>query len=568
MNENDYLAHLANLWRKNWPADLPQQAIYPFGEILMSDYLRQWAEKTPDKACLVYYGTEMTFAELDVLSNRLASFLAERGFQKGDRVGIFLPNCPQFLIAFFGIIKIGCVVVPVNPMFRAYELLYELNDSGARAIIAQDMLYPLVQEIRDQTSLEDVLVTSLNDYLPEEPTIPVHPTLKTPKQDCPQAMDLMSILQSSSDCPPDREVTLDDVVILNYTGGTTGLPKGCEHTQRDMIYTAANAATFGSYLKSEDITLVYIPIFWIAGEDAGVLIPIFAGMTEVLLTRWDPEAVLTAIDRYRVNWTVGLVDNMVELMEHPDAGQYNLRSLKHVVVTSFVKKVNPELRRQFEEWTGAVLREGGYGLTETNTADTFTAGMQRGDMDLKTRNVFEGLPVPGTEIKIVDFDTGALVPLGQDGEIVMRTPSLMKSYWNKPEETQKVLRDGWLFTGDIGMLDTDGYLHYLGRRKEMLKIKGMSVFPSEIETFLQMHPAVDAVGVIGRPAEDKGDQAVAFVRLNPEFAEKTNESDLTDWCKKNIAPYKVPVIRIMDELPLTTTGKVAKEDLKIILQEE
>jgi long-chain acyl-CoA synthetase len=329
-----------------------------------------------------------------------------------------------------------------------------------------------------------------------------------------------------------------------------------------MIYTAATATTFGLNITPDDMGLVYWPIFWIAGEDTGVIVPVFSGTTHILLGRWHAQSMLEAIDRYRPTFTGGIVDNFVELMDHPDVDKYNLHSLRSTTVSSFIKKLNPEYRRRWRELTGSIMREAAYGMTETHTVDTFTTGLQENDRDLKSRPVFCGLPMPGTEIKIVDFETGDLVPLGEEGEIAIRTPSLFKFYWNKPEETERVLRDGWLYTGDLGVLDEDGFLHFLGRKKEMLKVKGMSVFPAEIEALICGHEAIEGCGVVGQSHPEKGEEPVAFVQLVSGYKGKLSEVDLEKWCRENMAGYKVPVIQIIEELPLTATGKVKKEELK------
>ncbi len=564
MNEREYLENLRKLWNKNWPEHLPREPHYPLGEVLLTDYLRERARQTPDKASIIFYGTEISFRQLDEWSDRFAAYLASKNFKKGDRVAVFLPNCPQFLIAFYGILKLGCIHVPVNPMFREHELTYELNDSGARMIVALDLLYPVLSAVKDNTSLKEVLVTSFADFIPDNPTIPVPEILLFPRQECPGADDLMSVLANQKPECPEVEVGLDDVVALNYTGGTTGMPKGCEHTQRNMIYTAATMVTYSMNMPEDGVGLCYLPVFWIAGENSGVIAPVFCGATVVLLTRWDPIAIMAAIDRYKVTHMGGVVDNLVEIMDHPDVSKYDLSSIEVPMVSSFVKKLTVEYRKRWMGLNAGVLREAAYGMTETHTMDTFTNGFQEDDMDLKTQPVFCGLPMPGTEFKIVDFDTGDLLPLGKEGEIAIRTPSLMKSYWGKPEETKKVLRDGWLYTGDIGVLDEEGFLHFLGRSKEMLKVKGMSVFPSEIEVLLGRHPAVAGSGVIGRPDPVKGQVPVAFVKLHPDFRDLT-EAELFAWCRENMATYKAPEIRIVDELPLTATGKVIKEKLKKLL---
>jgi len=564
MDKTTYLNHLHQLWHENWPASVPREPHYPFGKVLLTDCLRKRAQITPDKPVIVYYGQELTFKQLDDLSDRFASFLAEAGLQKGDRVAVFLPNCPQFLIVFYGILKLGCVHVPVNPMFKEHELLYELNDSGAKLIVALDQLYPLVKAIKENTHLQEIVTTSVWDFMPQHPTIPVHRSIEAaPKQDCPGSVDLMSTLQRQKPDYPKVEVSLNDAVALNYTGGTTGLPKGCEHTQNNMIYTAATASTCGRIRTELGVGLTYLPVFWIAGEDGAVILPVFTGNTTILLARWDVDAMLEAIHRYKVTSAGGVLDNIVELMEHPEVHKYDLSSIRNMTVSSFVKKLNIEYRRQWGNLAkgNSVLREASYGMTETHTIDTFTTGMQEDDMDLKSQPVFCGLPMPGTEFQIVDFGTKELVPLGKEGEIVIRTPSLMKSYWNRPQETLKAVKDGWLYTGDIGVLDERGHLHFLGRKKEMLKVKGMSVFPSELEVLLSKHPAVAGCGVVGRPDPEKGQVPVAFVKLRPEAGGTHSENELAGWCKNNMATYKIPEIRIVTELPLTTTGKVKKEEL-------
>lgn len=561
-DENAYLEQLRVLWEKNRPSFLPKEPRYAFGEVPLTEYLRNWAMRTPEKPCIIFYGKELTFRQLDELSSRFAALLASRGLEKGDRVAVFLPNCPQFLIVFYGILKLGCIHVPINPMFRAQELLYVLQDTEAKVIVTLDQLYPIVQEVREKTSLVEVMITRFQDFLPNQPSITVHPSMLAPPVDCPGSTDLMQALSTQNTEYPDNSVGLDDVAALNYTGGTTGMPKGCAHTQRNMLYTSATAATFCFQLTSEDVTLGYLPVFWIAGEDFGVLLPVFNGSTHILLARWDAKAMLEAIHLYRPTLTGGVLDNFVELMEHPDVASYDLTSLKDTFVSSFIKKLNVDYRRRWKELAGCIMREAAYGMTETHTVDTYTTGFQDGDKDLLGRPVFCGLPMPGTEIKIVDFETRQLVPLGQEGEIAIRTPSLFKYYWNKPEETKNSLQDGWLYTGDIGMLDEEGCLHYLGRRKEMLKVKGMSVFPSELEIMICNHPAVEGCGVIGVPDEEKGEMPVAFVKLRPEFVGKVSEKELEDWCRDNMATYKVPNIKILEQFPMTATGKIKKEELR------
>jgi long-chain acyl-CoA synthetase len=560
--EDDYLKRLHALWGKSWPAGTPRQPHYPHGETPLSEYLRIWAKLQPQKPAVIFYGHFTTYADLDEQSNRFAALLAAKGVKKGDRVAVFLPNSPQFHIVFFGILKLGAVHVPVSPLSRAFELAYELNDTDAELIVALDQLMPIVREVRGETKLREIFVTSFADVLPEQPTIPIPDSIRTPRIECDDATDflpaLAAIKRPAALAPPG----LDDVAALNYTGGTTGMPKGCVHTQRDMIYTAASNYGIALDVSPDSVFLSFFPEFWIAGENVGLIFPLFAGATLVLLTRWDPLAVITGIERYKVTITVMPVDGAVELMDHPRFKEFDLSFLKQVRVVSFVKKLNKDYRKRWKELTGSILAESAWGMTETHTSDTFTTGFQDNDFDLESQPVFVGLPVPGTEFKICDFDTGALVPLGGEGEIRVRSPSLLKAYWNKPDATAEAIVDGWLRSGDIGTIDEQGFLHFLGRRKEMLKVKGMSVFPPEIEALLGQHPAVLGSGVVGRDDAERGQVPVAFIQLKPE-AQGTDAKEIEAWCRARMAVYKIPEIRIIDALPMTATGKVKKQDLRV-----
>lgn len=563
LNEKDYMEQLHALWSKTWPKGIARTPQYPHGEVALTEYLRAWAKLRPQRPAVIFYGHVTTYADLDQQSDRFAALLQAKGVRKGDRVAVFLPNCPQFHIVFFGILKLGAIHVPVSPLSRAFELAYELNDTDAEVIVALDQLAVTVDQVRGETKLREVIVTSFADVIPAEPSIPVPDSIRTPRLEVKGATDLLPALAAIPAPAPLPPANLDDVAALNYTGGTTGMPKGCVHTQRDMVYTAA--ANHGISVAADEgsIFLSFFPEFWIAGENFGLIFPLFTGATLVLLARWDAVSTLAAIDKYKVNITAMPVDGAVELMDHPRFKEFDLSSLTQVRVVSFVKKLNPDYRKRWKDLTGTILTEAAYGMTETHTSNTFTAGFQDNDFDLISQPIFVGLPVPGAEFKITDFQTGELVPFGSEGEIRVRTPSLLKSYWNKPEATAESLVDGWLRTGDIGCIDKDGFIHFLGRRKEMLKVKGMSVFPPEIEALLGQHPAVLGSGVVGRDDPDKGQVPVAFIQLKPEAVGTTKPEDIRAWCAERMAVYKVPEVRIIDALPMTATGKVKKQELDV-----
>jgi fatty-acyl-CoA synthase len=559
--EADYLAALHELWDKAWPEGTPRKPQYPHGEIPLTEYLRAWAKMRPDHPAVIFYGHVTTYAELDTQSDRFAALLMQRGVGKGDRVAVFLPNCPQFHIVFFGILKLGAIHVPVSPLSRAFELAYELNDTDAEVIVALDHLASVVAQVRGETRLREVIVTSLAEVIPATPTIPVPESVRAPRVPVTGATDLLPALAAMPAPKPLPPASLDDIAALNYTGGTTGMPKGCVHTQGDMVYTAAANHGISVVADQDSVFLSFFPEFWIAGENLGLIFPLFTGATLVLLARWDAVGTLSAIDRYKVNVTAMPVDGAIELMEHPRFGEFDLSSLNQVRVVSFVKKLNPEYRKRWKDLTGTILTESSWGMTETHTSNTFTVGFQADDYDLTSRPIFVGLPVPGAEFKITDFETGELVPLGCDGEIRVRTPSLLKSYWNKPEATAEALVDGWLRTGDIGTIDPQGFLHFLGRRKEMLKVKGMSVFPPEIEALLGQHPKVLGSGVVGREDASRGQVPVAFIQLKPEMIGTITPEEVQAWCAERMAVYKVPEVRFITALPMTATGKVKKQEL-------
>ena len=563
MDEQTYLAQLDQLQQAHWPAGVPRQVHYPLGEQPLCDYLRTWARQQPEAIALDFYGYSLSWAELDHLSDRCAALLVELGVQPGDRVALFMPNCPQLHIAFYGLLKCGAVYAPVSPLSKALELSYQLKDSGARVILCFDQLLPVVRAVREDCALRHVLATSLSELRPEQPSIPVPDLLLAAKVSGDDFLDFYAALAACTAAAPTHRVQLDDLAALNYTGGTTGLPKGCMHSHRDMLYTCASFVPTAMHLQADSVLLNFLPEFWIAGENAGLLFPVFAGCRLVLLARWDATAFMAAVQHYRVSHCGLLVDSAAEVLDHPQVADYDLRSLRRTGSISFIKKLTRDYRARWRALTGCTLFEFSFGMTETHTCDTFTWGLQDADFDLTSAPTFVGLPVPGTQFKVCDFTTGELLPLGSEGELCLRSPALMHGYWQRPEESAAALREGWLHTGDLGQITTQGFIRYLGRRKEMLKVNGMSVFPSELEALLGQHPALLASAVIGRPDALRGQQPVAFVVLKPGRSE--DAETLTAWCREAMASYKVPEIRVVAALPMTATGKVKKNELESLL---
>src|SRR4051812_24667367 len=555
-------AHVTDLRERRarvWPAEVPREVRYPLGEITVTAHLRHWARERGDRPAVVLCDRALSYAQLDERSDRLAGCLVEAGVggggrgagvignspgvgvalpalpqaggrpRAGDRVAVFMGNSLEFVIAFHAVLKAGAVHVPVNPMFRGEEVRYELEDTGARVAVVAAALREVFESGRT-----DAVRTVLDEAA------------------------IADVVGRDDLHLPDDDGDLDALAALNYTGGTTGLPKGCEHTQRHMLYTAASSLT-AMGTPADDVSLVFLPIFWIAGEDAGLLLPLVNGSTCVLMPRWDVAEALDLIEAHRVTTLVAPVDSWIPLLDRAEAEGRDLSSLRVPLAVSFVTKLDAALRERFTRVTGSpgVLREAAFGMTETHTMDTFTGGLA--DRDLAGRPIFCGLPVPGTDVVIVDRETGDLLPVGEEGEIAVRSPSLLTAYWGRPDASADVLQDGWLLTGDSGQLDESGCLSYLGRRKEMLKVNGMSVFPTEVEFLLGRHPRIAGTGVLGVPDPRTGERAVAFVMLAPGAPDTAD--DVVAWCRENMAPYKVPEVRLVDSLPLTATGKVVKREL-------
>ena len=473
----------------------------------LHDYLRHYARTSPNKAAIIFYGRTISYQELDELSDRFANYLLSQGVTKGDRVALFLPNCPQYLICHYGIQKIGAIVGPCSPMFKEWELEYEVGDLQATVIVVLDQLYPIVENILPNSPLELVITTSYADFLPDTP-FPEFPEEVLPKAIIPNSYNLAEILQSSPADPPHVDIDIDeDVCLIVYTSGTTGLPKGAMLTYRNAVFKSHCVAETRNF-TSDDVFFSVMPIFHIAGM-LGTNVVIYSGGTIVLMNRFTPEAAMDAIEHYKVTAAQTVVPMNVAIMNHPRAQQVDFSSLRLNSCTSFGIQLSEEISNQWKELTGVGLFESAYGLSETHTADTL---MHPDAVKFGTT----GKPTLETEIKIMSLDEpDRELPNGEQGEIIVKSPGVFKGYWNKPEATAKTLRDGWVYTGDIGKLDEEGYLYFIGRVKEMIKCSGYSVFPEDVELMLIRHPAVAQAAVIGVADPVRGESVKAFIVLKP-----------------------------------------------------
>jgi len=542
---------MEKLWVKSWPDDIPQKL--DFTNKPLYEFLRDNAQRNPEKVAINYYGREIGFQELDDLSDRFAAALNDLGLKKGGRVSLYLENCPQFVIAYFGTLKAGGVVVAANPMFKADELLYELKDSGTEIIVALDHLYPLVREVREKIRLSKVIVTSYWDFLPENPALPIHASMQPPKEVFQQTLDFLDLLEKYEPDPPRPEINMhDDLALLQYTSGTTGLPKGAMITHYSLLFNTVGS-TVWSMIAEDDVHLSVLPFFHVTGMIHGMNRPIYTGTTNVMISRYDTETAIKAIHDFRCTVWVSITTMNVAVINFPDIHKYNLQSLKHC--SSGGAPIPGEILQKWREIVGPELVEG-YGLSET-ISQTHVNPISN------PRYGSVGIPHFGVDCRIVGVDTREELPVGQEGELLIKGSMVTKGYWNNPEETEKALKDGWFATGDIARMDHDGYFYIVERKKDMIKASGYSVFPAEVEALMYEHSAVQEVAVIGVPDPHRGENIKAFIILRAQYKGQVKEKEMIAWAKNKMAAYKYPrIVEFVDELPKTGSGKILKRALR------
>ena len=529
----------------------------PTADQPLHEYLRAHARSQPDKAAYLWYGHALSYAELDRASDAFAARLAALGVAKGEPVALFMNNCPQYVMAHYGIQKLGAIVCPCGPLNKEHELAYQLNDLKARVIVAADNLLPVVAQVRGKTALTHVFAVRYAELLPEQPSVDIPPELLAMERE-PQPLpadveDFMAATQGHAR-PPPVALDMDDVALMTYTSGTTGLPKGAMLTYRNAVYKSAAAANCNG-VGPDDVLLAVAPLYHIAGMVMGINVTVLSGATSVLLFRFDPLAVLQAIERHRVSWWYSIAPMNVFAMQVSGAADFDLSSLRMNPVTSFGITLTEALAAQWKTFAiNCQTFEAAYGLSETHTVDTY---MPHDAIRWGT----QGRAIPGNDIKIMEAGSQRECEPGEMGEIVMRSAGVFKGYWNKPDATAQTLRGGWVYTGDMGSLDVDGYLTFIGRFKEMIKVSGYSVFPEEVETILVKHPAIAQAAVIGVPDAGKGEVVKAFVVLKRGHA--ASAAEIVAWSRDNMAVYKAPhEVKLLESLPATGAGKVLRRLLK------
>jgi long-chain acyl-CoA synthetase len=524
----------------------------------MGEVLRNSAKESPDQVAILYFGTKLTFKELDSLVDKFGEALQDLGIKKGDRVGIYLPNIPQFVIAYYGTLRVGGIVVAMSPLYKETEIAHILKDSGAKALVTWDQLYPYVQAVKAGTELTAVITTSVRDYLP--PILRLLSPLKGVKSyKCPGAHDMKALLTKYGGQPKPVEInSKKDVALLQYTGGTTGIPKGAMLTHYNLIVNVLQVKEWGQLRPGVDVHLSALPFFHIFGMTTGMNSPIFTKSTMILIPdARDLPGILKTIQKYRPTIFCGVPTLYIGLINRPDIQKYNLRSVRLCI--SGASALPLEVQRKFEALTGGRLVEG-YGLTETSPV-THCNPL---DDPKKNRPGSIGIPVSDTDSKVVDIDTGQRdLPAGETGELVMRGPQIMMGYWNKPDDNKVSLRGGWFYSGDIASMDPDGYFRIVDRKKDMIDVSGYKVWPREVEERLYEHPAIMEAAVVGIPDARSGEAVKAFVVLKQGYEGKVQTEEISTFCKEKLASYKAPrVVEFKKELPKTVVGKVLRRELK------
>lgn len=537
-----------------WPTWVPKQFEV---EKPVSEYIRQWAALTPQKTAIRFYGRDITYKALDIMIDRMAGGLMELGLKKGDRAAVHMQNCPQFIIAYFGIQRAGGVVVPVNPMFKKSEIEHELNDSGAEILIGLDRLYAEVAKIKSNTPLKHIILASLGDFLPDEPLLALPPEAEPVVLQTLGIHNFQSLLDSAQEMNVCKITDMKtDLAILQYTGGTTGIPKGAMITHSGLAYASMGAAHWYHY-REDDVHLAVAPYFHTMGQQQSMCTPLVSGGTIVLLSRFVPDVAARAISLYGCTSWVAAPTMIIALLSLSDIGTYDLSSLRCLVTGG--APISKQLQNQLKELLPDTVVGEGWGMSETLPQGGSTTPFYRHKLG------YVGIPQLN-DIKIMDLETGTeeMKP-NQEGEIVIKGPTVMQGYWNNPEETREVLRDGWFYSGDIGLMDDEGYIKILGRKRELIKCSGYSVFPAEVEDLLFRHPAVQEAAVIGISDPYRGETPKAFIVLKQGHEGKISEEEILEWCKKSMAAYKRPrFVEFRKDLPKSGAGKLLK---RLLIQE-
>jgi long-chain acyl-CoA synthetase len=534
-------------WLKFYEEGVPHHMDYP--RIPLYQVLEDTAKDFPDRDGVIFQGKRIPYGDLAGWARNLASGLHQMGIEKGQRVAIMLPNCPQYIVAYFAILRLGAVVVNVNPMYVERELEFQLRDAGAQTIVAARDLLPRLKAVKEKIPLKSMILTDLDEHVRGEGG------KEQGAEGGPGVFEYAELLRKGrSQAPPVVSVDPDEVALLQYTGGTTGFSKGAMLTHYNLVSDVVQCVSWNvGGERGKERMLAVLPFFHVYGMTVTMNEAIYLAATIILLPRFQVDDCLEAINRHQPTRFPGVPTMYIAIINHPKVKEYNISSIK--VCSSGSAPMPVEALKKFEELTGGKISEG-YGLTEASPvthANPFSGKRKIGSI---------GLPRPDTDAKIVDLETGERdLPPGEEGELCIRGPQVMKGYWNRPEDTARSLRDGWLYTGDIARMDEEGYFYIVDRKKDMIICGGYNVYPREVEEALYLNPKILEASVLGVPDPYRGETVKAFVVLKP--GQKAAAEEIIEFCRQNLARFKVPtLVEFRNELPKSHVGKVLKKVLR------
>ncbi|WP_447973350.1 long-chain-fatty-acid--CoA ligase [Nitrospira sp. Kam-Ns4a] len=549
-------------WVAHYDPDVPPTLTYP--DWVVPDLLREAAARFPDRPAIRFYGRTISYRELDTLASRFAQAVAGLGVRPGDTVGIMLPNLPQTILAYYGCLQAGAIVTMINPLYVESEIAYQATDAGCETLLALDQFYPRIAPLLHRSCLKRLIVTGVADFLPWLKRLLYPLKARRQRQGPPTAVPpdvlrLRGLLREARTGPAIR-VRPDDIALLQYTGGTTGRPKGVVLTHRNLICNTWQCKSWMPSLREgAEVFLAVLPFFHVYGLSACLNLAVSVGGCLVLLPRFQASEVLEAIARERVTVFPGIPAMYAAINNDHRLDRYDLRSVRLCI--SGAGPLPAPVQERFESLTGARLVEG-YGLTEAGPVTHVNPITGRGG-ERPRRSI--GLPLPDTDAKIMDAEAGEReLPIEEVGELAVRGPQVMQGYWKREEETRLVLRDGWLYTGDMARRDAAGYFYIQDRKKDMIKSGGENVYPREVEEVLLRHPKVKETVVVGIPQGLRGELIKAYVVLKE--GERASPAELLEHCRKDLAKFKVPKrIEFRTELPKTLVGKVLR---RVLVEEE
>jgi len=546
---------MEKIWLKSYAAGVPAEV--DFDKYTLPDALTRTTKKLPDNPALLFQGKTVTYRQLDDMVSRFASSLQKLGVQPGDKVAMLLPNIVQMVVATYGAWRAGAVAVMNNPLYTDRELEHQLNDSGSKYLVSLDVLVPRMMKLREKTKVTQIISCHIRDFLPFPlkqlfPFVRKGMHLKTPAG--PGLLEFMDLIKAEPLAQPEK-LNWDDTAALLYTGGTTGVSKGVQLTHGNLCANCQQVNSwFPGFEDGKEIVIGCLPFFHSFGLTSVMNVSICRGFATVLIPKPEAQTILEAIDKYKATYMPAVPTLYNGMINYPELKKYNLSSLG--ACFSGAAPLPLETIRKFEELTGGQICEG-YGLTETSPVTHINP------YGGKTKVGTIGLPVPNTEVKLVDVDdyTKEITKPGEPGELCLKGPQIMKGYINRPDETALTLRDGWLLTGDIAIVDEEGYFAIVDRKKDMIISGGFNIYPRDVDEVLFAHPKILEACVIGVPDSHSGERVKAFVVLKE--GETATAEEIIEYCGKNLTKYKIPkYVEFVADLPKSAVGKILRKELR------